>query len=96
MIDRPASPVAWRLSLLGLCAILLAPLLLVDVPPLLDYPNHLARLFVLALGYSRKPLRLSVFRSSSRAWARLHEQAFPRLARTTGIVARGHLGIRHL
>jgi hypothetical protein len=33
-----------------LCAILLAPLALVDVPPLLDYPNHLARAVVLASG----------------------------------------------
>ncbi len=31
-----------------ICAVLVAPLLLVDVPPLLDYPNHLARLFVAA------------------------------------------------
>ena len=30
--------------------LLLAPLLLVDVPPLLDYPNHLARLYLLAHG----------------------------------------------
>lgn len=30
------------------CALLVAPLFLVDVPPLLDYPNHLARLSVLA------------------------------------------------
>ena len=34
--------------MIGLCAVLLAPLLIVDVPPLLDYPNHLARIFVLA------------------------------------------------
>ena len=38
----------WWIALLGLCAVLLAPLLVVDVPPLLDYPNHLARVFVLA------------------------------------------------
>jgi hypothetical protein len=31
---------------------LLAPLALVDVPPLLDYPNHLARAMVLAAGTS--------------------------------------------
>lgn len=31
-------------------AILLAPLFLVDIPPLLDYPNHLARLYLLATG----------------------------------------------
>ena len=34
--------------LLLVCAMLCAPLLLVEVPPLLDYPNHLARLFVAA------------------------------------------------
>jgi len=42
------SPRAWWLVLLAACAFLLLPLLLVDVPPLHDYPNHLARLFVLA------------------------------------------------
>ncbi|MEJ0017046.1 MAG: hypothetical protein WDN25_10860 [Acetobacteraceae bacterium] len=36
----------WALA--TLCLILLAPLALVDVPPLLDYPNHLARAVVLA------------------------------------------------
>ena len=40
----------WVLALL--CVILLAPLALVDVPPLLDYPNHLARAVVLAQGAS--------------------------------------------
>ncbi len=43
-----ARPWAWWAALLGLCGVLLAPLLVVDVPPLLDYPNHLARAFVLA------------------------------------------------
>ncbi len=37
------------------------------------------RLFVLALGYSRKAVRLLVFRSSTRIWAELHEKAFRRL-----------------
>ena len=32
------------------CASLLAPLFLIDVPPVLDYPNHLARMYVLAFG----------------------------------------------
>jgi hypothetical protein len=36
----------WTVPLL--CAVLLAPLALVDVPPLLDYPNHLARAVILA------------------------------------------------
>ena len=40
----------WALALL--CLILLAPLALVDMPPLLDYPNHLARAVVLAAGTS--------------------------------------------
>jgi hypothetical protein len=39
-------------ALVALCAVLLAPLALVDVPPLLDYPNHLARAAVLAFGGS--------------------------------------------
>ena len=38
----------WLLA--ALCVILLLPLTLVDVPPLLDYPNHLARAVVLAFG----------------------------------------------
>ena len=37
------------------------------------------RLFVLTLGYSRKSVRLLLFRSSSRIWAELHEKAFRRL-----------------
>jgi hypothetical protein len=40
----------WALA--ALCAVLLIPLALVDVPPLLDYPNHLARATVLAFGSS--------------------------------------------
>jgi hypothetical protein len=39
-----------RAVLALICAILLVPLALVDVPPLLDYPNHLARAFVLTFG----------------------------------------------
>ncbi|MGI4941890.1 MAG: hypothetical protein ACRYHQ_15245, partial [Janthinobacterium lividum] len=39
---------AWWLAAAGLGLLLLFPLLLVDVPPVLDYPNHLARIFVLA------------------------------------------------
>jgi hypothetical protein len=38
----------WWVALFGLLAVLLMPLLVVDVPPLMDYPNHLARAFVLA------------------------------------------------
>jgi hypothetical protein len=45
--DQPSRRL-WLGALLVVCALILLPLLLVDVPPLLDYPNHLARLFVLA------------------------------------------------
>jgi transposase len=37
------------------------------------------RLFVMMLGYSRKAVRLLVFRSSTRTWAELQETAFRRL-----------------
>jgi len=37
------------------------------------------RLFVMTLGYSRKSVRLLVFRSSARIWAELHEKTFRRL-----------------
>lgn len=36
------------LALMGVCVLLLAPLTLVDMPPLMDYPNHLARMYALA------------------------------------------------
>jgi hypothetical protein len=45
-----ATRAAWWSVLAGTCAVLLVPLFLVDVPPLLDYPNHLARMYVLAFG----------------------------------------------
>jgi hypothetical protein len=44
----PAWP--WRATALALLAALAVPLLVVDVPPVLDYPNHLARLAYLAYG----------------------------------------------
>jgi transposase len=43
-------------------------------------------LFALTLGYSRKSVRLLVFRSSSQVWAELHEKAFRRLGGTTRTV----------
>lgn len=49
------------------------------------------RLFVLTLGYSRKSVRLLVFRSSAWVWAELHEQAFRRLGGATRIVVLDNL-----
>jgi transposase len=49
------------------------------------------RLFVLTLGYSRKAVRLLVFRSSSQTWAELHEKAFRRLGGATRVVVLDNL-----
>jgi hypothetical protein len=38
---------AWWAAVLSLCGVLVGPLFIVDMPPLVDYPNHLARAFVL-------------------------------------------------
>ena len=47
--DRAASA-TWWVALAGILAVLLVPLCVVSVPPLQDYPNHLARAYVLAFG----------------------------------------------
>ena len=49
------------------------------------------RLFVMTLGYSRKAVRLLVFRSSSRTWAELHETAFRRLGGSCRVVVLDNL-----
>jgi transposase len=49
------------------------------------------RLFVLTLGYSRKSVRLLVFRSSSQIWAELHEKACRRLGGCTRVVVLDNL-----
>lgn len=49
------------------------------------------RLFVMTLGYSRKSVRLLVFRSSSRIWAELQEKAFRRLTGATRVVVLDNL-----
>jgi transposase len=49
------------------------------------------RLFVLTLGYSRKSVRLLLFRSSSRVWAELHERAFRRLGGCPRVVVLDNL-----
>jgi transposase len=49
------------------------------------------RLFVLTLGYSRKCVRLLVWRSSAQVWAQLHEQAFRRLGGTVRVIVLDNL-----
>jgi hypothetical protein len=47
LFDRPA---AWWAVFAAAAGALLVPLFVVDVPPLLDYPNHMARMHVVAFG----------------------------------------------
>lgn len=49
------------------------------------------RLFVFTLGYSRKAVRLLTFKSSSRIWAELHEEAFRRLGAAPKVVVLDNL-----
>ena len=50
LLQLSQTPIAWWSTLIVLCSTLLMPLAAVDVPPLLDYPNHLARAYALAWG----------------------------------------------
>ena len=63
--------------------------------PMVRYPEtgkyRRARMFVATLGYSRKSVRLLTFRSSSRVWAQLHEEAFRRLGGVTSVVVLDNL-----
>ena len=49
------------------------------------------RLFVLTLGYSRKAVRLLVWRSSAAIWCALHERAFRRLGGTVHVIVLDNL-----
>lgn len=49
------------------------------------------RLFVFTLAHSRKSVRLLRFRSSSRIWAELHEEAFRRIGGATRVVVLDNL-----
>lgn len=49
---KPVATALWAVAVFGGALGLTAPLLIVDVPPLLDYPNHLARAVVLAFAQS--------------------------------------------
>ncbi len=48
--SRPMPAWLWWAGLILMTAALLAPILVVSVPPLSDYPDHLARCFFLAFG----------------------------------------------
>lgn len=86
-----ASRVAWWAAVAGVCGVLLAPLFVVDVPPLLDYPNHLARMYVLAFG-EQDPI---LSRMYAQHWAVIPNLAIdvvlPALARLVPIYVAGRL-----
>jgi len=46
--SRPPREIAARWLFVGLCAASLAPVLLVRIPAMVDYPDHLARMYILA------------------------------------------------
>src|SRR5262245_61580751 len=50
MDPSPGRAAVWWVKAAVVAALILWPFLVVDVPPIQDYPNHLARLFVLAEG----------------------------------------------
>jgi len=49
------------------------------------------RLFVLTLGYSRKSVRLLAWKSSTQAWAELHERAFRQLGGSVRVIVLDNL-----
>lgn len=63
--------------------------------PMVRHPDtgkyRRTRLFVFTLGFSRKCVRLLVWRSSSQVWAELHERAFRRLGGTVRVVVLDNL-----
>ena len=63
--------------------------------PMVRYPEtgkyRRTRLFVFTLGYSRKCVRLLVWKSSSPVWAQLHEKAFRRLGGAPRVVVLDNL-----
>src|SRR5215217_5521914 len=51
-----AHPVLVRMLLVASLALLALPVLAVRVPPLLDYPNHFARMWLIAGGAEMEPM----------------------------------------
>jgi transposase len=63
--------------------------------PMVRHPDtgkyRRTRLFVMTLGYSRKSVRLLVWKSGTREWAELHEQALRRLGGSVRVVVLDNL-----
>ncbi len=59
-----ADPALWWCAALATAAVLLIPLFTTSIPPLLDYPNHLARMLVIALRHD--PVMSAMYRVDPR------------------------------
>src|SRR5580704_19417253 len=57
LLYLPDRAITWWVGLGLMLVCLLIPLILTEVPPLTDYPNHLARCYLLAFGSSDPALR---------------------------------------
>lgn len=87
--DEPGAAVWWGVLLL-LAAVVMAPLAFTEMPPLLDYPSHLARMVVLTAGPD-DPVR-AIWRP---AWSPLPNLAMdlvvPALARVVSVETAGRI-----
>ncbi|WP_246660959.1 MULTISPECIES: hypothetical protein [unclassified Tardiphaga] len=81
----------WWLAAVTLAVVLAVPFFLVDVPPVLDYPNHLARYFVLA--HPDDPVLSQIY---APAWRVLPNLAFDVLGAELLKVVPVHVGGRML
>jgi hypothetical protein len=86
-LDRIVRALTW----LSLLALVIVPFL-VRVPPLLDYPNHLARLWLIAGGASVPPLAAIYAIEWKGAWTNIAIEVLARaLGSTLGIGVLGPL-----
>jgi hypothetical protein len=90
---RPTRKQTWWSCLIGMLLAIIAPVLLVEVPPLLDYPNHLARAYIHAAG-SGYPVLNAMFESN---WAMIPNLALdlivPPLVPYLGIHNAGRIAV---
>jgi hypothetical protein len=91
MTQRAASGPAWWLALAGVSAVLIAPLFLTEMPPLLDYPNHLARMAILAAD-GQDPALAQIYAIHWRIVPNIGiDLAMPRLMRILPLFAAGKI-----
>jgi hypothetical protein len=81
----------WWLAAITLAVVLAVPFFLVDVPPVLDYPNHLARYFVLA--HPDDPVLSQMY---APAWRVLPNLSFDVLGAALLKIVPAHVGGRML